>query len=163
MLYENINNAISDKYVTQDLDKTSILFKPPKDFGPRIQKTDYSSPYLELFYPPKYQPEIAPATMFSSQSTSNLPQVCPLMPVNLRNHWESYNTTSGKGYGGYDIYSINNIPSCGERSGDYMNFIDSVNPWSKMYVEEKSKDYMAYDSHYGNWAETVPRNIQKRL
>jgi hypothetical protein len=162
VFYANIDQAVSDKYVTQPLPTVSLRNPfAPVNWGPRTSTSasDQYAPHLELFNKPVFQPDpnIVPASRISNQGTGNVPDTCPATTLLLRNHWETYNTTSGKYFGGFDPYSIQNVPSCVERSGAHMNFMDfATNPWARTIVEQRG-DEMAIDSHGGTWSDTVPR------
>jgi len=154
VFYSNIDQAISDKAVTQPLPQVSIpsRFPPPK-WGPRWggPPTDQTVMHLETFNPPVFQPRGVPRDIINVSGTGNIPELCPVATVLLRNEYETYNTTSGKVYGGFDPYSVQNIPSCNERSGSYMNFMDFTRPWSRVMVEPRGDEW-TLDSHGGTWA-----------
>jgi hypothetical protein len=104
-----------------------------------------------------------PANMPTSTCVvnGNMPSACPYGTVLLRNHWETYNTTSGKSYGGFDQYNVNNVPSCVEREGNYMNFMDFVNPWSRVMVDVPVHDNFSLIAD-GSWMSPMSRNLESR-
>ena len=110
--------------------------------GPRIGGNGASSmnpwgPRIENFNPPVYLPD--PTTIGTGYVYANagnsIPQRCPQTPILYRNEFESMNTTNAKAFGGFDPYSIRNIPSCSERGGDYMNFMDTTRPMATAMVK----------------------------
>ncbi len=166
MFYVPIENAISDESVIKPLPQVAIQDNPnwnKSNWGPPISATDYSAIHLELFYPPKFEPIYMPTSIVRSQGTANMPEVCPYSDVLLRNHWETFNTTSGKGYGGNDQYSIHNIPACKERNQNYMNIKDATNTFARLYVNDADKDLVwTYDGHSRSFAKQTPRYITER-
>ena len=147
------NYPHTDTPVVQPSESIPIYKKNIPDWGPRNQTTNYSAPHLELFYPPRLEPLNTPLEYLNNQGTSNVPTLVPTNTILYRNHWETYNTTSGKVYGGFDPYSLYNIPSYTDRNANYMNIIDSVNPWARAIVDNSGRNFWAYDSHKGKWAQ----------
>jgi len=164
-LYAPISQAVSNEAVTKPLQQISIPNRfGPVNWGPRWNApTDYNAPHIELFQPPAFHPARVPAGHLEEVPPFNDPDTCPLVPILYRNHWETFNVNRGGVYGGYDYYSSQNIPSCSERSGDHMNFMDFTKPWARVLVNEANKnDYWAWDSHSGQWAKTINRELEER-
>lgn len=170
-IYGPLANAISDASVTRELPTVSIptLFQQSvPDWGPRHGfPTPRDSWHLETFTPPQYQPSNVPWAKINNQSTGGIPEACPLNEILNRNLWETYNTLSGKYYGGYTPENMKDIPSCTQLNGPYMNAIYSNRPWSRVYVKERD-EFNGYDTHgkenYGNRsAPYMSRYLQKHL
>lgn len=167
-LYKPILNAVSDKLVTQPLSQVSIptpFQTSVPDWGLRWNvPTPYGGLHLATFQPPMYQPnpEYVPFSMINNQATANGKEKCPVVPILYRNHWETYNINSGKVFGGFTPFSLLDIPSCQERSENVMNFVDFTKPWSRVMSSQRG-DVLAYDDHYGEWAKTMPIEVERRL
>lgn len=170
VFFADIEKIISDKAVTQPMSTVSIptpFQRGTPDWGSRWANGPHnmSAPYLENFPVPVYQPDpaIVPKGTINVQGTAQLPRECPSTTLLLRNPWETYNTASGKYYGGFDPYSIRNVPSCVERSGNYMNFIDfATNPWARV-IDGQTQDAWAISAFDGNWSKPMPRWQEERL
>lgn len=179
-LYLPIANRASDAAVTNPLPQVSIptpFQQGSVNWGSKYGNTPYNSLHLETFDPPSYGPvPWAMATSpripepisyvfgeISNRSTSDLPKTCPTFPIPLRNHWETYNTKSGKFYGGYTEYSARDIPSCAELDGSHMNWmVSATQPWASGIVH-KRPEVLAFDGYRGGWVFTMPRWIEERL
>ncbi len=151
-IYKPLPITLSDQAVIKVPPRATLPSKyPPVYIGPKFgPSSDPSAPRIENFNPPVYQPDMdtIPISYIYNQGSSNIPQVCPLVPILLRNEWETMNTTNAKVWGGYDMYSVANIPSCSERSGGHMNFYDSMNPFSRVMVSAYENTPVIIDSHY---------------
>lgn len=180
-LYLPLSNAISDTTNIKPLPQVEIktpFQTGPVNWGPRWNNiTPRNGLYLETLNPPTYgpliyqladSPRITPPINYTfetiqNRSTGDIAKKCPTAPIPLRNTWETYNTNSGKYYGGYTKYSIKDIPSCSDMNDSYMNFMAfATQPWARAYVEQRP-EVLAVDSHEGAWADTIPRWVDARL
>ena len=150
-LYKPINVVASDQSVINPAESAVIYNKNPVYIGPK-----FSDPHgiyrIENFATPVFQPSNVPQSTIQNQASGFNEETCPIVPILLRNEWETMNTTNAKIYGGFDKYSIQNIPSCSDRNGPYMNFLDSTRPWSRAFVNGNHPDNeWVIDSHGRNY------------
>jgi hypothetical protein len=150
-IYTSLSNAISNAAITKPIQQVAIpsQFKPTY-IGPRFSETNISAPYIPNWQPPQYDPVKSRKGTVFNQASGNVPDTCPRESIWYRNEFEAYNTTNGKYSGGMDIYNINNIPSCNERDGIYMNIQDYItNPFARSYVDNsESQDKWFYNAHF---------------
>lgn len=128
-IYGPIDVALRDLAITKPLPLSQFYYGKAPKFGPRyrVGREPRDAPYIENFQPPVFQPN--PEQTYIAQGGvfiggSSIPEKCPTVPISLRNEWETMNTTNAVAFGGMDRYNIKNIPSCNQRSGDYLSFYD---------------------------------------
>jgi hypothetical protein len=136
--------AFEDRWVTKPLPVVSLpnRFEYTK-IGPKFGSVTMSTtaPFLQNFQPPGYMPDartVQGGQVFSQSMSSDLPQQCPMVPIRYRNEWETMNTNNAKAFGGFDKYSVMDVPSCSDRSGGNLNWNDYTDPFVVGYTNPRS-------------------------
>lgn len=136
--WTSLSNVQKDLAVTKPLPITfTHSGNNPANLGPPWNRWESEGPKFENFNVPVYQPDptITPHNCIINQGQSI---TCPIETLKLRNHWETFNTTNAKHYGGYDAYNAKDVPSCTEINGNYANFQRAFsNPWNTVMVPIK--------------------------
>jgi len=129
-------------------------WRPPV-LGPRIGGNGPSSmnpwgPRIENFNPPVYLPDPTKVSTgyVNAYPGNGIPQRCPEVRILYRNEFENFNTTNAKAFGGFDRYNVRDIPSCWDRSGEYMNFMDTAKPMGTAMVRT-TEDYPVIRGAHG--------------
>lgn len=108
---------------------------------------------IENFPVPTYMPNPSEVPLNYMYTQNGSIQPCSSSRIYFRNEWEVMNTTNSKAYGGFDKYSIRDVPSCGDRDGTYMNIMDFAgNPFNRVMVHGDREPPVIYQGH--SWGTT---------
>lgn len=153
-VYKPISILANDQSIIKPLNQVSIRNRElPVMIGSRFNSNIIppENAMIQNFNVPQYI--INPSNFLQSnwvdQSGHSIPEKCPIEGNTLRNQWESFNNTNSVAFGGFDQYNINDIPSCSDRNGDYMNFIDYATlPFNRTIVYKNTNNTpVIFDTH----------------
>lgn len=141
-MWRNIDMTVSDKFVTEPIPTVVIPSKyPPVDIGPKVAPDNTTGPYIDTLNPARFEPKVYPKKydLYGNEY--------PSVPVLYRNTWETFNTTNGKFYGGFDDYNIYDKPSFNTTFGAYKPYNRFYQPFTNLLVKHDEYTPVQYDSH----------------
>ena len=136
----------SNYYYTKQLPVISIPNNYSIDYS-KIESNP-SAPRLENFDTQTIDPPlniIPTVNMYTRNST--IETKVPINTVLVRNKWETFNTTNGKAFGGFDKFNVYNIPSTKIKNSQYMTLSDLTNPFNTSVVYNTFYKPVQYDLH----------------